>query len=460
MKKLLLLSLLPVCGLMGQTTYQQAAKTTDADLAKALNELTVLRNEIADKKIPLARKINELEDEVISLKAERDEVVELQTGTDRIRKDLENQAQGLKEQSDYILTAVDNYLNEFIGNGVSIGEKQLYEETIQKALSSVDNSEIPLKERYQSQVTALETAFDRMEESVGGYNFTGKCKLSSGSIESGNYAVLGPLTFFTTMDGSLSGLVRIDSQDSMPIQVFIESLDQKGMKEITTLGSTDSLPMDVSDGLQAIEILKLDETLLEHIKKGGTVMYPILGLFAAAILVSIYKLISLLMVPKASPKDLEQILGYLRSGQKEQAMTYASKLKGPVGQMLREAVENVDADEDLVEEILYENMLRSQPKLESMLAFISVTAATAPLLGLLGTVTGMIKTFKLITIFGTGDAASLASGISEALITTEYGLIVAIPSLLFHAFLSRMAKGVLGSMERTAVGFINGLPNK
>jgi biopolymer transport protein ExbB len=69
----------------------------------------------------------------------------------------------------------------------------------------------------------------------------------------------------------------------------------------------------------------------------------------------------------------------------------------------------------------------------------------------------MIKTFKLITIVGTGDARNLSSGISEALITTKWGLIVAIPTLIMHALLNRKAKGVVGSMEQAAVGFINGI---
>ena len=87
---------------------------------------------------------------------------------------------------------------------------------------------------------------------------------------------------------------------------------------------------------------------------------------------------------------------------------------------------------------------------------MALTAAAAPLLGLLGTVTGMIKTFNLITIFGTGDAKSLSSGISEALVTTELGLIVAIPSLILHGLLSRMAKQKIGDLEQTAVSFMNG----
>jgi biopolymer transport protein ExbB len=96
--------------------------------------------------------------------------------------------------------------------------------------------------------------------------------------------------------------------------------------------------------------------------------------------------------------------------------------------------------------------------LESYLPFISLTAAAAPLLGLLGTVTGMITTFNMISLFGTGDPRTMSSGISEALITTEYGLIISIPALLLHAFLSRRVKTVLGSMEQSSISFINGLP--
>ncbi len=95
--------------------------------------------------------------------------------------------------------------------------------------------------------------------------------------------------------------------------------------------------------------------------------------------------------------------------------------------------------------------------LEHRLTWVHTMIKSAPMVGLFGTVTGMIKTFKLITIVGTGDARNLSSGISEALITTKWGLIVAIPTLIMHALLNRKAKGVVGSMEQAAVGFINGI---
>ena len=111
----------------------------------------------------------------------------------------------------------------------------------------------------------------------------------------------------------------------------------------------------------------------------------------------------------------------------------------------------------MVEEAVGETLLGIQPRLERFLTVIAVTAATAPLLGLLGTVTGIIKTFELMRIFGAGDPKPLIKGISEALITTELGLVLAIPALLIHALLSRKVHGIMAHLERVAVEFSNSL---
>ena len=140
-----------------------------------------------------------------------------------------------------------------------------------------------------------------------------------------------------------------------------------------------------------------------------------------------------------------------------ESLSEAKTIEGAAGDLLVTAVDNYKVKSTNLEEILFEKILSAQPTLERFLPFMALTAASAPLLGLLGTVTGMIKTFTLITIFGTGDAKSLSSGISEALVTTELGLIVAIPSLILHGLLSRMAKQKVGDLEQISVSFINGI---
>jgi biopolymer transport protein ExbB len=122
-----------------------------------------------------------------------------------------------------------------------------------------------------------------------------------------------------------------------------------------------------------------------------------------------------------------------------------------------EAVAHHNVPRDDLEEILHEAILIEIPRLERYLSLLSVGAVVSPLLGLLGTVTGMIHTFSLIEVFGTGDPRLLSGGISEALVTTMAGLAVAIPLVLVHALLSRRVRAVADALERSAIGFLNGL---
>ena len=188
---------------------------------------------------------------------------------------------------------------------------------------------------------------------------------------------------------------------------------------------------------------------------GGPVMVPIGILAGAALLVALYKWLALSFVRRPSRKRLKSLLDAVARNDAPAAAVQAKAMGGPAGRMLSAGVQHLDEPRELIEEVMYESILTTRLKLLRFLPFIAICAASAPLLGLLGTVTGIINTFKLITVFGSGDVKTLSSGISEALITTEYGLIVAIPSLLLHAFLSRKAKNVIDHMEMSAMAFLN-----
>ena len=115
---------------------------------------------------------------------------------------------------------------------------------------------------------------------------------------------------------------------------------------------------------------------------------------------------------------------------------------------------NPEADIETLELRLDEAILRETAPLESGLSFIKVLYVVAPLLGLLGTVVGMIATFQMITLFGTGDPRMMAGGISTALVTTVLGLVVAIPLTLFHSFLQGKSKALIQVLEEQAAGIV------
>jgi biopolymer transport protein ExbB len=131
------------------------------------------------------------------------------------------------------------------------------------------------------------------------------------------------------------------------------------------------------------------------------------------------------------------------------------KRGGPVRNVLISGLASRGEDRETLESVLQESILRELPRLERFLPTLNIMAAIAPLLGLLGTVTGMINTFHVITLYGTGDPRMMSGGISEALVTTMLGLAVAIPIMLIHTFLSRRVDHITGDMEEKAVALTN-----
>ena len=184
-------------------------------------------------------------------------------------------------------------------------------------------------------------------------------------------------------------------------------------------------------------------------------MWPIFAVAGAALLVALWKWLSMALLSSPKKKQMDALLAAIASGNRGLAKDKAESMKGPVGRMLAAGVEHMDEPKELMDEVMYEQALHTRLKVNGLLPFIAISASSAPLLGLLGTVTGIMNTFTLMTVFGTGDVKTLSSGISEALITTEYGLIVAIPALLIHSFLSRKAKGISDDLDKAAIAFGN-----
>jgi biopolymer transport protein ExbB len=438
-------------------TLEQALASSKADLEKAMQELAAVRNEIKDQRIPLSREINRLEDEVIGKRREAERLLRLKDSRTIDLTALRNEVKIREDEVAYLASLLSEYSTAF-NSRIHISELQVYGEAISKAQGAVEDVNLSRAEKFRQQFELVNTALERIEKLIGGHSFEGKALVGEGVQRDGKFALFGPVTVFSSSDGQHAGLAERQEKGLEPVVIVIGEEMTAAIKTLVASGKGE-LPFDPSGG-DAIKIAQTEETVYEHIKTGGPVMIPILGIALVALIVAIIKFIELSSVKVATNADLATILNHVNSGNTDAAMQHASSIKGPFGDLLTAAVKHSSDSKELIEEVLYERMLNVQPKFEKMLPFIALTAGSAPLLGLLGTVTGMINTFKLITVFGTGDARSLSSGISEALVTTEFGLYVAIPALLLHAVLNRKAKGLVGRMEQLSVGFINGLRAK
>lgn len=180
-------------------------------------------------------------------------------------------------------------------------------------------------------------------------------------------------------------------------------------------------------------------SFMERLRQGGLVGYVIIGLL----------FLGLGLV-------IERILTLRKEGDKirTQMNTEVASEDNALGKIMKCYTENRSADLETLELKMDEAIIKSTPPLEKGIGTIKILSAVAPLLGLLGTVTGMIATFQSITLFGTGDPKLMAGGISQALITTVLGLVCAIPLILLHNLVSGRSKALVQILEEQSAGMI------
>lgn len=438
---------------MGQSTLEKASKEAQAKLEASLSKLSAQRAGIGEEKIPLTKERDTLFAELQELRKEADRAQRI---SDNQSADLSNFEASITQQTemvDYLINLSSEY-SRTLSSQLDPSEFSFYTDTLGKAEVDAEDPNLTALEKMSSQQAAIKLGLERMESLSGGATYTGKAVTTGGLLEEGTFVRFGPITYFVSKSGK-AGLVEQGQTLEPVVRTIMEGAYDKGISDLASSGAG-SLPFDATLGnAMAIEATK--ESMMDHISKGGIWIYPILGFAFVSLAVAAFKAFEIITLPKPKEGLLAEVLSKLADKNKEEAAHIANSSHGPMGKMIQQGVKYSDHDPELVEEILYETMVETQPKVMRLLPFISVTAAVAPLLGLLGTVTGMINTFNRIKIFGTGDAKSLSGGISEALITTEFGLIVAIPSLLLYAILSRKAKGYLARMEKMSISFINGI---
>jgi biopolymer transport protein ExbB len=197
-------------------------------------------------------------------------------------------------------------------------------------------------------------------------------------------------------------------------------------------------------GILALETRK--KVLMEFYHEGGTVGYAITVLLVIGFLIALERMIFLTTISsriKTQEKNIEQ-----------------PNDNNPLGRLIKVYHENKNVDAETLELKLDEAILRETPKIDRGINLIKMFAAIAPLMGLLGTVIGMIMTFQTITLFGTGDPKIMAGDISLALVTTALGLICALPLILIHSVVAGKSKSVLQKLDEQSAGLIAAIAEK
>lgn len=220
-------------------------------------------------------------------------------------------------------------------------------------------------------------------------------------------------------------------------------------------GKTDTLALDLSSGA-ALDHLRRTPSFLERIRNGGPLVWPIVLIGLAGLFIGLERALFLKKVHDNTDNTMGKVNELASYGHWDECDLIVKERKTtPVYNVLRKGLEARGERREVLETILQESILKELPRLERFLPFLGMLGAVAPLLGLLGTVTGMIDTFEVIHIAGTGDPRMMSGGISTALITTMLGLAVAIPIMLLHTVLNRQVEHIIGDMEEKAVTLTN-----
>lgn len=442
---------------LAQADLDQAVQQARSDVGKATNELIQEREKIAAERIPLAERLQALKSETAELRAkvQRQRTLRHQNEQERARR--AEQLIRAENECDYLLALIREYRRNV--------DTRLHEsEMAGWRTQAVEIDRALQDESDPSQLSVATSALfasslDRIERRMGGDRFIGTVLDDRGIEQQGVILLAGPLAYFSAADGSAAGLITTRFGAAYPS--LEENLPAGAATAITALarGEEARIPMDLSGG-DALQLQKTRLGFVAEFRKGGLVIYPLFAVGLLALVLALWKSWDLHRFHTRDERAWNKIIHHLNANQIDEARALAQAAPEPLNVLFGEGIACRNAPREPLEELLHERIIGFLPRLERHLGTMAVLGGIAPLLGLLGTVTGMIHTFQLVTLFGSGDAKLLSGGISEALITTKYGLIIAVPVLLIHAFLARQSRGQLTELEQTALGMINDLKGR
>ncbi len=446
--------LLFAASVRGDQAFDDAMKRATADyterLQKAADELNSTRRRIADEKAPLLKEMRSAEDRIVTADSQIDRVGTAKEELSEQRRKLLGDLDAIRKNTTYIETLAHDGLAAF-GENLAPGEGQVLSDRVQALEQRLDDTSAGPS--GQAAVDVVEFLLGRARRALGGYAASGSSLIAGNNqVFKGTFAYVGPETYFQAEQGGPAGTVRPRAGSVYPVTYVLSSWKPEEASAFFH-GKPGVVIADASGG-KALRLKETTGTILEHVQKGGLVAYAIIGVGILSLIMIAQKIGDLYQLTVDPPPAVQVCLAAVSGGSRAQAEQAIRSLEAPVRELFLAGLRYRDSPKEILEEHLQSVLLRQRLHFERRLSLLAVIATAAPLMGLLGTVVGMVRTFALITVFGTGNAGKLASGISEVLVATELGLVVAIPTLIAHGFLAHRIQRNLSLLERYALEFV------
>jgi biopolymer transport protein ExbB len=431
---------------------QRASTDYTKRLEKASEELSKTRERINEEKVPLLKAMRTAEDRIIAAETQTSHAEVSEEQYQDSRRRLLKEYDTLRKNLSYLETLAGDSLKGLRDGSLSPGEQTSKMEKLEEIQRLTEDShEAP---NSKAGVAMTEFLLEQLKDSLGGHRVAGKALVGEDKqVVDGTFIITGPETYFVAKQGGHAGTVRRHEGSKLPLVYPIRNWKSEDAEALAK-GGLAPLPADSSSG-KALKLMETQGTLWDHIQKGGVIAYAILGVGLVSLIMILMKIRDLSKMSVDEPRKIREFLGVLAVQGGEKARTALGSLGTSTREIFERGLDSITEPKEILEEHLYAVLLRQRLHFERRLPLLAVIATAAPLMGLLGTVMGMVKTFALITVFGTGNAGKLASGISEVLVATELGLMVAIPTLVAHGFLSHRIQKNLSLLERYALEFVS-----
>lgn len=434
--------------------FDDALKRAALDYAERLRlageELNQTRERIAAERAPLLQEVRAAEDRLIALERE---IGRLKTGNENAASDKRRLLRDLEEvrkTEAYVTTLATDALKA-VAEGLLPGEEAVLGERLRAEQQKLEAA-TTAGAGGPASLEAATFLLERTERLLGGLLASGRAmNASDNRVHEGTLAFVGPEVFFRPADGGPAGIVRLREGLAQPVY-YPQAQWSEAESAALFAGQSGSLPLDPTAG-KALRLQQSGGDWVEYVSKGGKVAWAILVVGLVALLLVIHKFIDVATMRVDTSARSAAFLQAVAAGSRDEAGRLLASLGRTTKELFGEGLRHLDRPAAILEEKLEAVLLGQRLHFERRLPLLAVIATAAPLMGLLGTVVGMVKTFTLITVFGTGNAAKLSSGISEVLVATELGLAVAIPTLVVHGFLSHRISKNLAVLERQALEF-------
>jgi len=431
--------------------WKNVAENINKDQDQALVDVAEMQKYLKMDEAALKKELANLQAED---KKETDTLTSLENKYNELRKEEAQHEKDLANEQSEIQAIEDNVRN-IVKDAISVSRDNPitaeYPERKEILQNIADSKRFPGMDWIK---ILVEFYFSEMEETGKIVRRTGEFVGPDGRATTGEIIRLGRITSYYRLNDGRVGFLKPEADGTRLVAISGEPPGSmlSAIKDYFDEKSN-ILPVDLSDGTYFVQMTK-SLTFGEWMDQGGPLMYAIGAVGLIALLLGIERIVVLGTKAKASDKVMSHIKDMVSRANYSEAKTFcSSKSRIPTCQMLDSALEHVGHSPEVIDSALQEAILRQVPKLERFLPTLALFAAISPLLGLLGTVSGMIETFKIITEVGTGDPGMLAGGISVALLTTYFGLCVAIPIMLVHHFLKSQVDKIVVDMQEKGTAF-------